>query len=234
MRSTVFVAKSVLLLLIAFLTGFNLACGSLNSATETVSETEAKGEKERSELKARCSKEKEAMNLLDSRADEFGRLPKKTELTTEPYLKGKLFVVDDRDKRLYAYDFSPTGCRYSKECQRDAGCSPTSFDQFQEVRARSAEEVQTVALISCRKVKHGDYKRTGGPNQGETIPGFDINCEVAVVDKTIPAVIYKKTFNSELLMLENETALSLSGTKELVASTPYREIDKFLLDLPRK
>jgi hypothetical protein len=234
MRPAESISKRGILLVLLFITGLNFACGSLNRASERPGDSDGNAERERNELKARCNNEKEALNLLDSKAEEFGHLPRKTQLTSEPYLKGKLFVVDERDKRLYAYNFTPTGCRYSKDCQRDAGCSPTSVDQFQEIRARSIEEVQTVALIACLKIKKGDYTRTSGPKQGETIPGYDLKCDVSLSDRTIPAVIFRKTFNSELLLIENETALALSGTKELVERTPYREIDAFLLGLPRR
>ncbi len=207
-------------------------CGSLNNGERQPTEAEAKEEKERDERTARCGKEKQAMELLDAKADEYAQLPKKTQLNPQPYVKGKLFIVEAREKYFYAYDFTGTGCRFSKDCQRDAGCS--GVDKFQDIRARSAEEVQTVALISCRKVKRGDYERMSGPKQGEKIPGYDIVCEVALVDRTIPSVIHKKTFNSELLAWENESALTLTGVKELVARTPYDEMDTFLLGLPRK
>ncbi len=205
------------------------SCGS-----PVVDEGEAKREKERTERAARCGEEKAALDLLDSKADEYAKLPKKLQIIAQPYLKGKIFVVESREKYFHAYDFTSTGCRFSKECRSDAGCSPTSVDKFQDVRARTIEEVQTVALISCRKVKRADYERMSGSKKDEKIPGYDIACELVLVDRTIPAVIHKKTFNSELLAFEEGSSLALNGGKELVARTPYDEMDSFLLALPRK
>jgi len=219
--SLLFIIISVLLL--------TSTCGA-----PAVDEGEAKREKERTEKAARCAKEKAAFDLLDSKADEFGKLPKKVQIGAQPYLKGKLFVVEAREKYFHAYDPSTTGCRFSKECSSDAGCSATSVDVFQDIRARSPEEVQTVALITCRKVKRGDYEQVSGAKKGEKVPGYDMNCDLVLVDHTIPAVIYKKTFNSELLAFEDSSGLAHTGEKELVARTPHREMDSFLLGLPRK
>lgn len=208
-----------------------LGCGHLGQKNTASVEANANAEKDRKEKAEKCSQEKEALAKLDAKVDDFARLPAKTQLVPLPYLKGKLFIVETRDKRNYVYDFSGTGCRMSKDCSADAGC--TGIDKFTEVRARSVEEVGTVALIECRKIKKGDFVQTNSSSH-EKIPGYDLSCSVTLVDRSIPAVIYRKQFNSELLMVEDSTSVSLSGPKELVARTPTTEMDEFLTKLQRR
>ena len=210
---------------------FALGCGQLGQKNTASVETEAKAEKDRKDKAEKCKQEKEALTKLDARVDGFARLPTKTKLVAVPYLKGKLFIVETRESRNYVYDFSDTGCRFSKDCSGDAGCK--GIDKFREVRARSVEEVGTVALIECRKIKQGDFVQTGS-SSGEKIPGYDLSCNVTLVDRSLAAVIYKKKFDSELLMVEDSTRVALSGPKELVARTPTSEMDEFLLKLERR
>jgi len=208
-----------------------LGCGQLGKKNTASVEAEAKAEKDRKEKAEKCSQEKQTLANLDAKVDDFARLPAKTQLVATPYLKGKLFIVETREKQNYVYDFSGTGCRMSKDCSVDAGCK--GIDKFSEVRARSVEEVGTVALIECRKIKKGNFVQTGS-GSGEKVPGYDLSCNVTLVDRSIPAVIYKKKFDSELLMIEDSTSVSLSGPKELVARTPTTEMDEFLLKLQRR
>lgn len=223
----------VILLVSFFLFASLFGCGNLGRKNNAATEAEATAEKERNVKLEKCGQEKQSLAQLDADVDNLARLPSKTQLTSEPYLKGKLFVVETRDKQNYASDTSGPGCRMSKDCSRDAGCSPTSFDKFTDVRARSIAEVGTVALIECRKIKHGEFVKTGS-SSGEKVPGYDISCNLTLVDRSIPAVIYKKTFDSKLLMVEDQTSVALTGTKELVARTPTSEMDEFLLKLPRR
>ena len=208
-----------------------LGCGQLGKKNTASIEAEAKAEKERKEKAEKCGQEKQALTKLDANVDDFARLPPRTQLVTIPYLKGKLFIVETRDKHNYVYDFSGTGCRMSKDCSGDAGCK--GIDKFSEVRARSIEEVGTVALIECLKIKKGTFVPTGS-SSGEKIPGYDLSCNVTLVDRSTGTLIYKKKFDSELLMIEDSTSVSLSGPKELVARTPTSEMDEFLLKLQRR
>ena len=210
-----------------------IGCGNLSRKNNVASEAEAKAEKERKDKQEKCSQEKQSLTKLDASVDELARLPAKSQIVSSPYLKGKLFMIETRDKRNYATDLSGPGCRMSNDCSRDAGCSPGSYDKFTDVRARSVAEVGTVALSECRKIKSGEFVKTGSTS-GEKIPGYDLSCTLTLVDRSIPAVVYKKTFDSKLLMIENQTSVSLTGAKELVARTPTSEMDEFLLKLPRR
>ena len=227
--------KSQAILLVFFLLFVSLqfGCGISGRRANTTNEAEANAEKERKAKIEKCSQEKQALTQLDADVDNLARLPAKTQLASEPYLRGKLFIVETRDKQNYVSDTSGPGCRMSKDCSRDAGCSPTSFDKFTDVRARSVAEVGTIALIECRKIKSGQFVQTGS-SSGEKIPGYDLSCNMTLVDRSIPAVVYKKMFESKLLMVENQTSVALTGPKELVARTPTSEMDDFLLKLPRR
>ena len=221
-----------LLVLIMFL-GLVLGCANLGRQNNTASDTEAKAENERKAKAEKCGQEKQALAELDAKVDDFARLPSRVQLAAQPYLKGKLFVVEIRDKSNYVYDFSGTGCRMSEDCRKDAGCTGTSYDKFSDVRARSIADVGTTAVIDCRKIKHGEFVQSGS-SSGEKIPGYDLSCNLTLVDRSIPAVVFKKTFDSKLLMTEDQSSVSLSGPKELVARTPTSEMDDFLLKLPRR
>lgn len=223
------VSPLVICAALAFLAA--LGCGQFGKKNSASSEAEAKADKERKEKAEKCSQEKQALTKLDAKVDDFARPPAKTKLVTSPYLKGKLFIIETRDKQNYVYDSSGTGCRMSKDCSADAGCK--GIDKFSEVRARRVEEVGTIALIECRKIKKGRFVPTGS-NSGEKIPGYDLSCNVTLVDRSLPAVVYKRKFDSKLLMVEDSTSVSLSGPKELVARTPTTEMDDFLLKLQRR
>jgi hypothetical protein len=225
--------QRICLLLIGFCSVcFYSGCGSINSHERKPTEAEAKAEKERTERTTRCSEEKERLKLLDSKNEEYSRLPKRVQLTGEPYIKGKLVVLELSEKYKFFTSYGGS-CLASEECKPDAGCS--GDDKFEDIRARSVEEVQTIALIACHKVKRGDYVQTSGSKPGERIPGYDMACNLTLVDRAIPAVIQKKAFSSELLAWEDQSRLALgTDVKELVARTPYSEMDAFLLGLPRK
>src|SRR5215510_5060765 len=82
-----------------------LGCGRLGQKNTASVESEANAEKERKEKAEKCAKEKQTFTTLEAKVDDFARLPPKTQLAAVPYLKGKLFIVETRDKRNYVYDF---------------------------------------------------------------------------------------------------------------------------------
>jgi len=234
LRQICFLLITVSIALIPLL--YSGCCRLLSTNRERAANTtEGKEESERKERSARCAQEKEALQLLDSKANEFSRLPKRKQLVAQPYVKGKLYMIELREVESLgerAFTYEGAYCRVSAECQADASCS--GADKFREIRARSIDEVQTVAIRTCHKVKRGDYVQTSGSNKGENVPGYDLACELVLVDRTIPAVVHKKTFESELLMLEDQSRMPLTGKRELVARAPDDEMDSVLLGLPRK
>lgn len=91
-----------------------------------------------------------------------------------------------------------------------------------------------VALVDYKKVDDGPYVLV---EKNINIPGFRLDAEVTLIDHTIPAVIYKKTFKGE----KPKSSLSSSndlyvkeGDREIVGKKPFEEIQKFLAELPFK
>ena len=65
----------------------------------------------------------------------------------------------------------------------------------------------------------------------EKIPAFTVRCNVDVIDTTIPAVIVQKQF--ENTKLPDKTVLKPTD-KEIVAPSPYKDIQTYIRNLPRK
>jgi len=89
-----------------------------------------------------------------------------------------------------------------------------------------------VALVDYKKVDDGPYVIV---EKNKTIPGFRLDAEVTLIDHTIPAVIYKKTFKGEkpAPVLKNTNDLYIKeGETEIVGKKPFEEIQKFLAELP--
>jgi len=89
-----------------------------------------------------------------------------------------------------------------------------------------------VALVDYKKVDDGPYVIV---EKNKTIPGFRLDADVTVIDHTIPAVIYKKTFKGEKPSpsLKNSNDLYIKeGDTEIVGKKPFEEIRTFLAELP--
>ena len=89
-----------------------------------------------------------------------------------------------------------------------------------------------VALVDYKKVDDGPYVLV---EKNITIPGFRLDAEVTLIDHTIPAVIYKKTFKGEKPKpsLSNTNELYIKeGDREVLGKKPFEEIRTFLAELP--
>jgi hypothetical protein len=155
--------------------------------------------------------------LFQPKAAEFSKLPAKVQLTSQPYIKGKAVyyhrhtsLKDKSEKKMIAWVYQER----------------TPF--LSGVTAEKPEEVETVVLEKCDEISLGSYALGAGGK--EKIPAFGWKCEITIVDKTIPAVIYRKTFQNKL---EEFKIISGSG-KEDRESPPSNEIGEFLKNLPQK
>ncbi len=151
---------------------------------------------------------KEATKNLNAAAADLAKLPSKEQLTTAPYIKGKLVMV-----RQY-----PSGAYYVDAF--DAG-------QLGDVYAQTPEEAQTVALTVCQRSQKGVYRTDENPPR--ELPAFATDCDVTLIDRSIAAVIFKRRFEAKL----GEKAGGISTTTEINAYPDY-EIRDFLKALPRK
>jgi hypothetical protein len=163
--------------------------------------SDKEGEQKRKETK-------EAMEKLSAVAGDLAKLPPKEQLTNEPYIKGKVVMVRQNEG----------GKPYVNNM--DNG-------QFGETYARTPEEVQTVALVNCSKTQKGNYRTNENPPR--ELPAFSTDCNLTLIDRTIPAVIFKKRFEAKL----DEKAGVTAQTKE-VNSYAEHEMSDFLKALPRK
>ena len=118
------------------------------------------------------------------------KLPK-TQLSPDAYLKGKIVV------------FKTSGL----EPLLVNTASPITPDEIKmkELMATSMDEIGTIVLFpdntkkgSCKDVEKGTYKA----KDGKLLPSYEEVCEVLIIDRTIPAVVFKKTFQGKLQ--ENE------------------------------
>jgi hypothetical protein len=150
---------------------------------------------------------------------EFVKLPAKVQLTREPYLKGKA--------AFYFRDVE-TG-KKDKYWILDNKLNETLASGYEtkikDVTAQTPDEVETVVLGQCRQLRKGELVVPG-----KIIPRYIWRCEVTIVDRTIGAVIHRKTFESRL---EKEAPVNNDADK-IEAPVPYSEIYGFLGGLPRR
>jgi hypothetical protein len=150
----------------------------------------------------------EALKKLNGRVAELAKVPDKTQLASEPYIKGKMVLVSRGSGRQYV--------------------DPASFNTFESVYARSPEEVQTVIIQDCVESRKGTYRTDENPPR--ELPALSTDCDLTIIDRTQEAVIFKKRFESRV----DENAKVLGTTNTVHASTAFHDITAFLSALPRK
>ncbi len=151
---------------------------------------------------------RDAAKRLSAAAGDLAKLPPKEQLTPEPYVRGKLVMVRQ----------SPTGAFYVDAF--DAG-------ELGDVYAQTPEEVQTVALTICQRTQKGTYRTDEKPPRD--LPAYATDCDVTLIDRSLPAVIFKRRFEAKL----DERAGGIANTQE-INSFPDYQIRDFLKTLPRK
>ncbi len=149
---------------------------------------------------------------------ELTKVPGTVKLSGDGYIKGKTARFyqsidreskDKKDKPSWTYD--------------------TNLDAVQ--RAFTPSDVETVVLQKCVEVQMGMFQQDIGIAKiGEKVPAFGWKCDVTVIDKTIPAVVGRKSFATEIK--ESETVRE--GAKEIKRSPPLVEINNYLKGLPKK
>ncbi len=158
--------------------------------------------------RAREQERKEALRKLNERVAELAKVPGKTQLAAEPYIKGKMVLISRGSGRQYV--------------------DPASFNTFENIYARSPEEVQTVVIQDCAESRKGIYRTSENPPR--ELPAFSTDCDVTIVDRAQDALIFKRRFESKV----DESAKVLSTTNSVHATTAYNDITSFLTALPRR
>jgi len=162
-------------------------------------------------------KTSDLIKSLKPMADEWAKLAPPLKLVKDPYIKGKMVIVyrrADDINELHENDVVGLG----------------------ELHAQTPAEVQTVIQTDCFQVKRGSYVTQD--SEQKKIPAYISECEVALIDLSQPATIFRKKFeNTKLLDEINSKSVNWETIKEknkVVAPEPQGEIRDFLLSLPRK
>jgi hypothetical protein len=160
-------------------------------------------------------------DALKAKEKEYTTLPKKVQLTKEPYIKGKMVF----------YLASP-GFMELQNTMLATGIG-RGEDLLKDVLAASPKEVGTVVLIGnntktggCKEIPKADYK---DQETGEIMRSYIESCELTIIDLSIPAVIYRKNFEGKLK--DREYARKDTG---IIGRVDYPDVYSFLASLPRR
>jgi hypothetical protein len=161
-------------------------------------------------------------DALKAKEKEYTTLPKKVQLTKEPYIKGKMVF----------YLASPS----SMELQNPmlATGIGRGEDLLKDLLAASPNEVGTVVLIGnntktggCKEIPKANYKNK---ETGEIMGSYIESCELTIIDLSIPAVIYRKNFEGSL----KETMYARKDSGGIIGRIDYPDVYSFLASLPRR
>jgi hypothetical protein len=154
--------------------------------------------------------------LFNSKEAEFTKLPAKVQLTKEPYITGKAVLY-----------FQRVSLEQKAKDEKAHWVYDTDINQRKFPFAANLEEVGTIILSKCEEISLGNYEKQFTE---EKIPAYGWKCEVTIIDKTIPAVIHRKTFQTQL----DDHKFTGKDAKEIHESAPNIEINNFLDSLPQK
>ncbi len=156
-------------------------------------------------------KEQETVADLMTRGEEFAKFDATEKLVGEPYVKAPVVIV----------------------WMNADGTSEIKEDNINRIKdhAKSAESAKSVFKIKCREIRAGEYVF-----KDETkVPAFTSKCETALYDKTIPALIYRKSFeNTKLDESIRAGRLTRKVPDKVVAPVPEKAIEDFIYFLPRQ
>lgn len=144
--------------------------------------------------------------------DDLTRVPPNVELTGEPYIKGKIAV------------FQVLGKKADNPKDKTYFLQNYYFREMGESYATAPEEVGTVALLDCKTLQKGAYKTSDGRER----PAMIEDCELTMIDRSKPAVIFKKKF--EKTPSEEATAYGNS----MALQSAQTDILQFLKGLPKR
>lgn len=145
-----------------------------------------------------------------------------TDLTTvpvakaegEPYIVGKIAVFNKG--KIASKDKDADG--------RSFFMTPLYYRELEQTYASKAEEVGTVAIVSCDTVQKGVY--TG--QDGKQYPAEVEDCELTLIDRPAQKVILNKKFEKQP---SNERRVYGNS---VVRETAQEEVAQYLKTLPKK
>lgn len=208
-------ALLVRLIAVALLGALNVACGP-NEAEEIRRRAEAENfnRLENENMARQIARSQNRARLSSS---EFTQPPQRVQLTDQPYIRGKLLALTRREPASFVMD-----------------SAVSIYGNASGLLTETPEEVGTVALLDCKKQRAGTFVIE---SQRRSVPGFIWLCELTLVDRSIAAVIHRRTFRGEeagySVTGERRTQISSDAT-EVVGEMPSREVGTFLSSLPRR
>jgi hypothetical protein len=148
---------------------------------------------------------------LAKRGDEFARISAPERLVRDPYLKSKIVIV---------YTWAD-------------GRSEITEDNMNRLNshADAKDEAKSVLKVKCSEIPAGKYVFKDGGNE---IPAFSSKCETELIDLSIPALIYRKSFENTKLDESIKKGVFGKVPEKVVAPNPLDEIDDFVRALPEK
>jgi hypothetical protein len=154
------------------------------------------------------------LDRLQARLEEFSQIPKSEQLTDQPYLKGRVLVVTRKPDMPFL------------EMTQQPYYWPS--DRAKDVLAQTPEQVGTVVVLNYSKEKAGSYKVVEGSGG---VSAFREVCELILIDRSIPAVIHRKTFRGP----DPASATSISHYQtEVLTPVDLTELRNYIMKLPSK
>jgi len=152
------------------------------------------------------------LDRLQARLEEFSQVPPREQLTDQPYIKGRILVIDKKPNMAFL------------TMTQEPHYWPS--DRAKDLLAQTPEQVGTVALLNFSKEAAGSYKLTEGSGG---VSAFREVCELILIDRSIPAVIHRKTFRGA----DPRSTTSISQYQaEVVTSVDLTELRNYIMKLP--
>ena len=167
--------------------------------------------KETEEWRKKALKEQETQADLAKRGDEFAKKTAPEKLVSDPYLKSKIVIV---------YTWAD-------------GKSEITEDNMNRLNshADAKDEAKSVLKVKCSEEPAGKYVFK---DSGKEVPAFSAKCETELIDLTIPALIFRKTFENKELEASIRKGVFGKVPEKVVAPNPIDEIDDWVRTLPEK
>ena len=170
---------------------------------------------------------KKFYEIYDKR-EELGKSPTKVQLATAPYLLGKVLFLSTRSSQPpTVINVSPIQDKYSPSP------GPMDTDPLKDIMAESIDEIGTIVLIEddlysdgCKEVDKSLYKSS----DGKYVIGSAQTCDVTIIDRSIPAVVFKKKFEGTL----KDKEVFRTNKGYVLAKVDRKDIYNFLAGLPRR
>lgn len=170
----------------------------------------------RRETDEALAKQDNITNETERLRREISQIPAQEQLTKTPYRNkiGIIHILEKDSSGEYHFVTPPQGDSKTGEMP--------------------AANTLVAALVEYKREPTDPYKIV---EEDRTVPAYILNADVTIIDHSIPAVIYRKSFKGEKpksFTGNSNTVYVNKGAQEVLGAKPIREIEKFLYSLPSK